>query len=115
MPTLRSLLGGHALALRALGELSWLMDVDVVDVQLAERVQLKMIQIIATVLLYEKIRHMGNMHLLVRATPLRANVSMADCLRICEDERILIIRPSRWLRYMNRMANAAKHEVFSRL
>ena len=111
MPTLRSLLGGHARALRAPGELSWLMDVDVVDVQLAERVQLIMIQMIVTVLLYEQLRYMGYMHLLARATPLRANVSMAGCLRICEDEGILTIRQQRWLWYMTGMAYAAKHEV----
>ena len=111
MPTLRSLLGGHALALRALGELSWLMDVDVVDVHLAERAQLIMIQSIATVYWYEKLRDRGSMHLQARATPLRANVSMADCLRICEYEGILTIRQQRWLWYMHRRANAAKHEV----
>ena len=74
MPTLRSLLGGYALALRALGELSWLMDVDVVDVQLAEQVQLIMIQMIATVLSYEKDTRHG-----IHAPPSTCHATSSQC------------------------------------
>lgn len=106
MPTLRNLLGDHGRALRGLRDLSWLLDVDIDDVDFKWRTQWILIQMVTLVILHNHLQSMGYL-----AQGGGVSVSLADCLDICQREDLLSTRQLHWLRYFNSQANRAKHEL----
>ena len=108
MVSIRQLLTDHHRALHSFRGAEWLLDQDISDSALEERIQWVYIQLILTISLG---RHLQEMGFLARYVPFENNGRLLDLINICKHEELFTPGQIRWLQYFNHQANRAKHEL----
>ena len=107
MVSLRFLLAGHERAVEGLRDAEWLLDADVANADFERRMQWIYVQMVLTVSLYERLSHMG----FISEGLAGGSYRLVDLIDVCEREQFLGKSQVRWLRFFNKQANDAKHDL----